>query len=260
MPFRESAGIRYFQFESFQHPSLQHAIVTRQGGVSPRPWASLNLGGTVGDHPTRVGVNLERAMQATELRTESLFQVWQVHSAEVARADAPKLGQSSIKADAIVTNRPGVTLLMRFADCVPILVFDPIREAIGIAHAGWLGTIRGVAASLVSTMAREFGSDPGDLIAGIGPSIGPDHYPVGPDVAAQVESSFGTATSEHLRRLNGQLILDLWSANRWQLESAGIRAVEVSGICTACHLNDWYSHRGEHGQTGRFGAAVALRS
>jgi len=199
-------------------------------------------------------------MQAAELRTESLFQVWQVHSAEVARADAPQSGRSSIKADAIVTNRPGVTLLMRFADCVPILVFDPLRKAIGIAHAGWLGTIRGVAASLVNTMTREFGSLPGDLFAGLGPSIGPDHYPVGPDVAAQVESSFGTAASEHLRRQNGQLILDLWSAVRWQLESAGIRAVEVSGMCTACHLNDWYSHRGEHGQTGRFGAVVALRS
>ena len=258
MPFRESAGIRYFQFESLALPALQHAILTRRGGVSPRPWASLNLGGTVGDDPDRVGANLQRAMEATGLRSGSLFQVWQVHSAEVARADGPQPDRSSIKADAIVTNRTGVTLLMRFADCVPILIFDPVRSAIGMAHAGWLGTVRGVATALVRNMTREFGSEPGDLLAALGPSIGPDHYPVGPEVAAQVESSFGPAAPEHLRKQNGSLIFDLWSANRWQLESGGIRSVEVSGICTACHLNDWYSHRGEHGQTGRFGAVIAL--
>jgi hypothetical protein len=181
-----------------------------------------------------------------------------VHSAEVARADEPQPDRSSIKADAIVTSRTGVTLLMRFADCVPILIFDPVRSAIGMAHAGWLGTVRGVATALVRNMTREFGSEPGDLLAALGPSIGPDHYPVGSDVAAQVESSFGPAAPEHLRKQNGSLIFDLWSANRWQLELGGIRSVEVSGICTACHLNDWYSHRGEHGQTGRFGAVIAL--
>ena len=158
----------------------------------------------------------------------------------------------------MVTAQPGLSLLMRFADCVPVLVFDPVRVAIGVAHAGWLGTVRGVSLELVRTMIREFGSRPEDLIAGLGPSIGPDHYPVGPEVAAQVEAAFGSYAGQLLLPRDGQVVFDLWSANRWQLESTGIGSVEVAGICTACNLEDWYSHRGERGQTGRFGTVLAL--
>ncbi|MGH2619938.1 MAG: peptidoglycan editing factor PgeF [Anaerolineales bacterium] len=260
MPFHESSGIRFFTFETLQHPALRHAILTRRGGSSPHPWTSLNLGGTIGDQPERVRANLSQAMAAADSSTASLAQVWQVHSADVIRADAPNEGVGPVKADGMVTAQPGVSLLMRFADCVPILVFDPIRIAIGVAHAGWLGTVRGVSIQLVSSMVREFGSRPEDLIAGLGPSIGPDHYPVGSEVAAQVEAAFGARSSELLVPRDGQVFFDLWGANRWQLESTGIRSVELAGICTACHLEDWYSHRGERGQTGRFGAVLALNA
>ncbi len=197
-------------------------------------------------------------MGAVDLSTASLSQVWQIHSAEVVRADSPQRAGDPVKADGMVTAQPGLTLLMRFADCVPILIFDPVRVAIGVAHAGWLGTVRGVSLELVRTMIREFGSRPEDLIAGLGPSIGPDHYPVGPEVAAQVEAAFGSYAGQLLLPRDGQVAFDLWSANRWQLESTGIGSVEVAGICTACNLEDWYSHRGERGQTGRFGAVLAL--
>ena len=260
MPFIESSGIRYFTFETLQHSALRHAILTRRGGSSPHPWTSLNLGGTIGDQPDRVRANLDKAMAAVSVSTASLAQVWQVHSAEIVRADSPNRAGSPAKADGMVTARPGMSLLMRFADCVPILVFDPIRIAIGLGHAGWLGTVRGVSIQLVNRMVREFGSRPEDLIAGIGPSIGPDHYPVGPEVATQVEAAFGAHSSELLQARDGQVVFDLWAANRRQLESAGVRSVEVAGICTACHLDDWYSHRGERGQTGRFGAVLALNA
>jgi hypothetical protein len=260
MPFSESSGVKYFTFETLQHPALRHAVIARRGGNSPRPWESLNLGGTVGDQPERVRANLSRALAAIDLSPSSLSQVWQVHSAQIVRADSPNGAGSPAKADGMVTARPELSLLMRFADCVPILVFDPVRIAIGVAHAGWLGTVRGVSIGLVSSMIREFGSKPEDLIAGIGPSIGPDHYPVGPDVVAQVEAAFGAHSSQLLLPQDGQVLLDLWSANRWQLESAGIGSIEVAGICTACNLGDWYSHRGERGQTGRFGAVLALNA
>jgi hypothetical protein len=260
MPFSESSGVKYFTFETLQHPALRHAVIARRGGNSPRPWESLNLGGTVGDQPERVRANLNRALAAIDLSPSSLSQVWQVHSAQIVRADSPNGAGSPAKADGMVTARPELSLLMRFADCVPILVFDPVRIAIGVAHAGWLGTVRGVSIGLVSSMIREFGSKPEDLIAGIGPSIGPDHYPVGPDVVAQVEAAFGAHSSQLLLPRDGQVVLDLWAANRWQLESAGIGSIEVAGICTACNLGDWYSHRGERGQTGRFGAVLALNA
>jgi len=260
MPFVESSGVKYYTFETPQHPALRHAVIARRGGNSPRPWESLNLGGTVGDQPERVRANLGRALAAIDLLPSSLSQVWQIHSAEIVRVDSPNGAGSPAKADGMVTARPALSLLMRFADCVPILVFDPVRIAIGVAHAGWLGTVRGVSIELVSSMIREFGSKPEDLIAGIGPSIGPDHYPVGPDVVAQVEAAFGARSSHLLLPRDGQVVLDLWSANRWQLESTGIGSIEVAGICTACNLGDWYSHRGERGQTGRFGAVLALNA
>lgn len=260
MPFHDSSGVRFFTFETLQHSALRQAVLTRRGGNSPHPWSSLNLGGTIGDQPERVRANLSQAVAAVDLSTASLAQVWQVHSAEIVRADTPNQAGSPVKADGMVTASPGVGLLMRFADCVPILVFDPIRIAIGLGHAGWLGTVRGVSIQLVSSMVLEFGSRPEDLIAGLGPSIGPDHYPVGPEVVAQVEAAFGARSSELLLPQDGQVSFDLWAANRIQLESTGIRSVEIAGICTACNLDDWYSHRGERGQTGRFGAVLALNA
>ena len=260
MPFREADGLRFFQFESLTDPNLDHAILTRHGGVSPAPWNSLNYGRTVGDADSRVTQNISRGLGATGRLREEAFDVWQVHSATVVRADGPNLAGGHLKADAIITNQPGVTLMMRFADCVPIMTYDPQNCAVGVAHAGWLGTARGIAAELVRSMRKEFGSKPDELLAGIGPSIGPDHYPVGEDVVAQFEEARGESAGEHFHSINGANHLDLWSANEAQLRAAGVNSIEVSEICTACNLQDWYSHRGENGATGRFGAHLAIRS
>jgi YfiH family protein len=159
----------------------------------------------------------------------------------------------------MVTDRPGLTLFMRFADCVPILVHDPVRKAIGIAHAGWMGTVRQTARALVRTMVTAYGSRPEDLRAGLGPSIAAHHYPVGPDVVEPFGASFGKEARAHLSDKNGRTHLDLWSSNAWLLRDEGVRQVEISGFCTACDLNLWFSHRGEKGKTGRLAAAIALR-
>jgi hypothetical protein len=107
-------------------------------------------------------------------------------------------------------------------------------------------------------MVETFQSDPADIMAGLGPSIGPDHYTVGAEVVEQIEASFGRDASRHLDRRNGKTYLDLWSANRALLQEQGVVQIEVAQICTACNINDWYSHRGEEGKTGRFGAAIAV--
>ncbi len=127
-----------------------------------------------------------------------------------------------------------------------------------MAHAGWLGTVRGAAASAVRAMTARYGSKPAEVLAAIGPSIGPDHYEVGPDVAEQVKHAFGEAASGLITDRNGRTYLDLWSANRVQLQTLGVEQIEVAGLCTACHLDDWFSHRAEKGRTGRFGALMAL--
>ena len=259
MPFKTSGSIRYFQFDLLQGKGLTHAVFTRRGGASTGPWASLNVGGTVGDDPQHVTENRERSFRALNRPVESLYDVWQVHSADVVCTNEPRpLDQPHIKADAILTDRPDVTLFMRFGDCVPVLLFDPNKGVVGIAHAGWPGTVRKTVAAAVREMSAVYGSRPADILAGIGPSIGPDHYEIGPDVIAQVRLAFGEQAERLLPKENGAVKFDLWAANRYVLEQAGVTQVETAGICTACCLDDWFSHRAERGRTGRFGALIGL--
>lgn len=258
MAFLTAAGIQYYQFERLGD-GLKQAVFTRRGGSSPEPWASLNMGGSVGDDPVRVRQNRNRALLAMNCTPESVFDVWQVHGTDVAIAEAPRADQSRyIQADAILSNKPGITLLMRFADCVPIFLHDPVHKVIGIVHAGWMGTVHRMAQVAVETMQARFDSAPSEILAGIGPSIGPDHYEVGPDVIAQVRRSFGQQASSLLVDHAGAAHFDLWLANQLILEEAGIQQIEVAGLCTACNISDWYSHRAEKGHTGRFGAIIAL--
>jgi hypothetical protein len=149
--------------------------------------------------------------------------------------------------------------MMRFADCVPILLFDPVRKVIGMAHAGWMGTVHGVPRAAVEAMQARFGSVPADIRAAIGPSIGPDHYQVGPDVVVQVRQAFGADTPGLLTVNAGTMFFNLWAANSLTLEKAGVKKIEVAKICTACGTGEWYSHRAEKGRTGRFGAIIALK-
>jgi polyphenol oxidase len=260
MAFQTSGGIRYYQFERLGD-GITQAVFTRRGGYSPAPWTALNLGGTVGDEPGRVRDNRNLALKALARSPESVYDVWQVHGVSVAIAEGPRPPEAvHLQADTILTNKPGVTLLMRFADCVPIFLHDPVRKVVGIVHAGWMGTVRGTVRLAVEAMHARFGSIPGDILAGIGPSIGPDHYEVGLDVVAQVRGAFGQNASGLLTDNAGAIHFDLWAANSLALENAGVRQIELAGLCTACHTEDWYSHRAESGHTGRFGAIIALNS
>jgi purine-nucleoside/S-methyl-5'-thioadenosine phosphorylase / adenosine deaminase len=261
MPLQQTDGLDYFTFECLPAGEMTHAVFTRRGGVSPAPWHALNVGGTVGDERERVRENRFRAFRALGRDPRSLYDVWQIHSADVVLANAPGEGSPpELRADAIITDNPVVTLFMRFADCVPILLYDPAHRAVGIVHAGWQGTVKQVAAAAVRAMTAAFDSRPGDLLAGIGPSIGPDHYEVGPDVIARVHQSFGDDAEELLPAYGDRRHFDLWAANRLSLEQAGVRQIEVAGLCTACHTHHWYSHRAEKGRTGRFGALIALNA
>ena len=258
MPFSQSNGLRYYTFEIFPK-NITQAVFTRRGGVSPAPWNSLNVGGLVGDDIVHIRENRIRSFKALERVPESIHDVWQVHSADVIYADAPRpLDTEYQKADIMLTDNPDVTLFMRFADCTPILLHDPVKQVVGMVHSGWLGTVRGAARAAVQAMQKRYASDPADILAAIGPAIGPDHYEVGEDVITQVKGAFG-AEAEPLFEKHGESIhFDLWKANELQLKEAGVEQIEISGICTACHTDDWFSHRAEKGVTGRFGALLAL--
>lgn len=259
MQLRAVNGLKFLQFSSLKLDGLCHGVFTRIGGVSPNPWETLNVGGTVGDDPVRVSENRRRIFQALDLDPSSEYDVWQVHSADVAVADRPREGREHVRADIILTAVPGVTLFMRFADCVPILLYDPRRQVIALAHAGWLGTVRQAARVAVDAMSSHFGSRPSDLVAALGPAIGPDHYAVGEDVISAFRESFGRKADPHLQLFDGKTHLDLISANRELLLSTGVESVEQADICTACDVSEWFSHRAEEGRTGRFGVLFCIR-
>jgi YfiH family protein len=264
MPFLQPEILRYFQFESFcvKKATPVHGIFTRHGGVSPEPWAKLNVGGTVGDDRNRVKANQNLIFREMKQDVSCIFDVWQVHGSTVVYTKSPRKPDATYQqADAILTDQSGIILFMRFADCVPILLWDPNQSVVGLVHAGWQGTVKSILGDTITIMKDQFHSKPGDIIAGIGPSICPSHYAVGFKVIEQIRESFGqdatyllTDENQEQRTMN----LNLWEANRLILERAGVKNIEISGICTVCNLHDWYSHRGENGKTGRFGALIGL--
>jgi YfiH family protein len=261
MTYQSSDSLRYYTFDIFQSLPVTQGVFTRRGGVSPAPWNSLNQGGTVGDTRANVIENRKRIFNAIERPVESIFDVWQVHSADVICTDIPRpLDAQHAQADAIVTDRADITLFMRFADCVPILLYDPKKKVVGLVHAGWQGTVKKVVQATIQAMADHYGSRAGDILAGIGPSIGPDHYEVKDDLISRVRNSFKDHCDELLQRRDGKTCFDLWNANRISLEEIGVKQIQIAGVCTACHLEDWYSHRAEMGKTGRFSAVIALNS
>lgn len=255
----ESHGLAYYRFEMWADAPFRHGIFTRRGGVSPAPWASLNLGGTVGDSVEAVRENHRLIYSAFDLDPRRACSVWQVHGADtVIATTAPSNRKWINRADGMVTNQPALPLVMRFADCVPILFYDPVQHVIGMAHAGWRGTLAGIQVSVVETMRNAFGSKAGDIQACIGPSIGPDKYQVGEEVVTEVQSTFGTLEGLVERASDGSAYLNLWEANARMLRGAGVQQIEIAGICTASHTDEFFSHRAEGGKTGRFGAVMAL--
>ena len=249
----------YYQFEQWQNQPLRHGVFTRHGGVSQTSFASLNVGGTVGDDLKAVAENHRRMYAAMGLAPEQTSTIWQVHGNDVVVSNGSQPQRKWLsRADAMITDKPGVGLAMRFADCVPILFYDPEHHALGIAHAGWRGTVTKIVQRTVEAMQNVYGTNPAELQAGIGPSIGPDYYQVGEEVVAAVEESFGTTEGFINRADDGSDYLDLWATNEWSLREIGVQAIEQSQLCTATHTDEFYSHRAEKGNTGRFGVVMVL--
>lgn len=262
MPLQQRDNVLFYTFEHFSQHRLHQAVFSRIGGVSTGPQAELNVGLTVGDDPQNVARNRQICFDVAGRPLDSLSDSWLVHGKDVLVYDQPRpAGQNSPpKADIILTDNPAVSLFMRYADCAPILLYDPVQRAIGLAHAGWRGTVQDVGRVAVEAMQARYGTNPADVLAGIGPTIGPENYEVGQEVVDAVKTAFGRQAAALLPRYNQSVHFDLWAANRLVLENAGVPPgqIELAGICTAAHKDQWFSHRGDNGKTGRFGALLAL--
>jgi len=250
-------GLTFYRFSTLD---VTHGVFTRAGGVSDAPWDSLNLGGNVGDAPQAVEQNYQRVYDSLNVKGERACAVWQVHSTDTVIVDGPVEGRRWIAlADGMVTDKTETPIVMRFADCVPVLFYDPVKRVIGLAHAGWRGTVQGAGMSVVETMVEGFGCVVEDIRAGIGPSIGPACYQVGAEVVEAVTDYFGEGHGLLQRDpADGTAYLNLWEANALDLRRNGLRHVEVAGICTATNTDEFYSHRAENGKTGRFVAVISL--
>lgn len=299
--WHEVGDIAYYSLQLLSgEPNLVQAVFTRHGGVSQGPYASLNAGLSVGDDPAAVLENRRRTAAALGMEPRDLVGAQQVHgdrvalvvgaddeggqtSAEGVSAESGAIDAVTVHVfgdgndtqppiagvDALITACRGAMLAMRFADCVPVLLYDPIHEAVGLAHAGWRGSAAGIAARTVRAMTQAFGTRPQDVLAGLGPAIGRCCYEVGHPVIQHFSARFPW-WREVVADEAGRLYLDLWEANRRQLLDAGLPAeqIAVAGICTACHTEDFYSHRREHehghgkeaGDTGRFTAVIGMRA
>lgn len=260
-------GVGLYRFRSLsEHDGIDHFVSTRHGGVSEGPYAQLNLGLHVGDDHARVVTNRERLASASGFALSDFVVCRQVHSATVAVVDGSMRGRGTrsdadalADTDAAIVRDAGVCIAVMLADCVPVIAHDPVVGAIGVAHAGWRGTVACVTSRMIEAMVSTFGCEPRDIVAGVGPSIGPKAYEVGTEVVAAAETISGGR--DIIRRGHaGRHTFDLWTANRLQLEASGVPRdqIEIAGICTHTHSDEFFSER-KTKPTGRFMACAVLR-
>jgi polyphenol oxidase len=246
--FRVSGALRLLTWPALDASGAGAAVTARSGGVSSGPYATLNLSLSVGDDPGCVLENRRRVAAALGASLDDFVFARQVHGAGVrvvghahrgsgaftlddaiGSADLAGRAGRGVGADALVTTAPGVVLAILTADCVPIVLHDPVAGVLACVHAGWRGTVAGVTAAAIAAM-QDLGSHPSDIVAGLGPAVAADRYQVGPDVHQAVTRSFGPAAQTFLRpdpSAAGRWLLDLWAANRHALRQAGVPAAQI---------------------------------
>ena len=273
MPLLKHAGTGGHSFPYLYFPLLEgtgmvkHCFTTRLGGVSKGCFESLNLSFERGDERQAVEENFRRVSAALGVEYGNLITVGQAHTTNVVRVGKKDAGNGLTKGqgypgvDGLITNEPGLTLCTIFADCVPLYFVDTKRQAIGLAHSGWRGTVCRMGEAVLLAMGREFGTLPEDVVCAIGPSICQGCYEVSEEVALEFKREF----PEHEGRIlyqkgNGKYQLDLWRANEAALLEAGVEQenLAVSSLCTCCNPNLLFSHRASHGKRGNLGAFLCL--
>lgn len=255
------------RFSSLDLPDLVHAVTTRQGGTSQPPHDTLNMSFSRPDDPQAVRENRQRVYGALEIDPRRVVQAGQIHGSDVLVVDDRHAGRGALDrpsvldpVDALITATPDLFLLACFADCVPLLFVDSVQRAVGVAHAGWQGTVKQIGAATVQAMSAAFGSDPADLHVVVGPSAGPCCYNVWPHVADTIRVAFPNDPGVLTAR-GDDTMCDLWAANVATLVRSGVPRdqIEVSGVCTIHNSDRFFSHRAGNGQTGRFAAIIGMR-
>lgn len=261
---KEVNGVPYLAYPVFENLGIvNHGFSTRLGGVSKGNCATMNLSTTRGDDPAAVAENTRRIAAAIGVHAEDMVYTHQTHTTNVAVVGSKDRGRRFMDTDGMVTDVPGICLVTFYADCVPLYFVDPVRKVIGLSHSGWRGTVHKMGKITVEKMTENYGSDPKDIIAAIGPSICQDCYEVSGDVIEEFRVNFRQEVLPELfyQKADGKYQLDLWRANEEVLKEAGIRKerIAVTNVCTHCNPELLFSHRTMGNKRGNLSALLALK-
>lgn len=255
---------------------VRHLFTTREGGVSTGDQSSLNLNYNQGNEPEAVDENYRRVAAALGVTTDCIVCSQQTHTTNVERVGINQAGRGVTRPldvtdiDGMVTDEPNIVLATFYADCVPLYSVDPVKRCIGLSHSGWKGTIGRIGLKTIEKMTEEFGSNPEDIIAAIGPSICQECYEVSEEVALQFLNEFSKSrycsNKDVLAYKNDKKLpenkyqLNLWEANRIVLLEAGVKEENIhsSMLCTCCNSKMLFSHRASNGKRGNLGAFLGL--
>jgi len=240
--------------------NISHFITTRHGGVSQGNYATMNPGEFSGDDPASVRMNRQLLSDAMGISPERIFAPCQVHEAEISCIDAQQ--QEMHGKDALVTDIPGICIAVSTADCVPVLVYAPDKKVVAAIHAGWRGTVKQIVAKTIRCMADRYSCDPALMMAGIAPSISKEAFEVGEEVVdAFRETRVDMNRIMERNAQTGKAHIDLWEANRIQLLQSGLlpERIEVSGICTYQHHEDFFSARRVGIKSGRILSGIMIK-
>lgn len=243
---------------------VRHCFTTRLGGVSDPPFASLNLGVRRGDSMACVQENLKRISACIHTPWDKTVLTTQTHTDCVRPVTLEDAGKGYVRptdiadVDGFITDVPDLPIACYTADCVPLLLFDPVRRAVGAVHAGWRGTVQKIGKKAVELMAATYGCKPEHVLCAIGPSIGPCHFETDEDVPRALRGAFGIDFAEP--HSGGKYRVDLWQANAAALQEAGVPQanITVGALCTMCRNDLFFSNRAEHGKMGNNAAIICL--
>ncbi len=252
------------EYQICEEISVPHCFTTRFGGVSRGHLASLNIGIRRGDEWENVLKNYEILGNELNFDPKKLVLSHQTHTDTVMKVGFRQAGAGLYapelpECDALITNEPGIALVVFTADCTPILLHDPVTGAVGAVHAGWRGTAAAIAGKTVEAMAGEFGCDPKNIRAAIGPNIGFCCFETDADVPEAMRASFGEAAEPFLRPHVDKFYVNLKGINALALRNAGVAHIAISESCTVCECDRFWSHRVTGGLRGSQGAIIVCK-
>lgn len=265
---KQDKGVMFLQFPVLQDiKDISHLFTTRIGGISEGIYSNMNLSYTRGDIKECVDENYRRVAAVLGCSVSDIVCSDQTHTTNIRKVTEADKGKGVIRnkdyqdVDGLITDCKGIALATFYADCVPLYFVEPVRKVIGLAHAGWRGTVGRIGSKMIECMCREYGCQKKDILAAIGPSICDKCYEISEDVATIFKQELGEQVLYKGKAL-GKYQLDLWKANELVLLDAGLKRSQISitDICTCCNHTLLFSHRASHGKRGNLGAFLMLKN